>query len=63
MAGESALYDLARDPGEERNAIADHADAATRLSEALAAQRRRVEAGGQPTDDTEEQLRALGYLE
>ena len=62
-SGEAALYDLGRDPGEERNVIADHADAAVRLREALRAHRNRLEANRPPTDDTEEQLRALGYLE
>ena len=61
-AGEAALYDLARDPGEEHDVIGEHADVATRLREALRAHRDRV-ADRAPAADTEEQLRALGYLE
>jgi arylsulfatase A-like enzyme len=62
-AGEAALYDLERDPAEEHDVIDEHADVAARLREALRAHRKRVEADRPAATDTEEQLRALGYLE
>lgn len=64
-AGTRTLFDLTADPGETRDATAEHPEAARALEEALDA----LEAGGRegapagPLDpETEEQLRALGYL-
>ena len=63
-APRAELYDLADDPGETRNRIAERPQEARRLREALGALRaneRRAATG--PTDaESAERLRALGYV-
>ena len=63
--GTAALYDLAADPGEERDVAAAHPAEVRRLAAELEAWRRAAERdGGESEGETvEEQLKGLGYLQ
>jgi len=69
--GSAALYDLDADPGERRNAIADHGDVAAELASELGAWHRAnlERAGGRDRGEVlvdmreMERLRSLGYVE
>lgn len=62
---DTRLYDLAADPGETRNVIADHEALAARLHAALDAWAARTpgQGAGTHTPEQVETLRALGYVE
>jgi arylsulfatase A-like enzyme len=65
--GESRLYDLVADPGERRDAAAEHPAVAERLGRTLSGWLRRITGGDEGRAvrealEAEEQLRAVGYL-
>ena len=63
--GTAALYDLAADPGEERDVAAAHPAEVRRLAAELEAWRRAAERDGAESEGetVEEQLKGLGYLQ
>jgi choline-sulfatase len=65
--GEPELYDLEADPGERRNLIHWRPDVADRLAPLLATRPSGLDEGGAKpaglSDEEEERLRALGYVE
>jgi arylsulfatase A-like enzyme len=60
-----ALYDLATDPGETTDVLADHRRAFHHLRDAMQAWMDRVEGGGDAaaTEEAVQRLKALGYLQ
>jgi arylsulfatase A-like enzyme len=67
---EHELYDLATDPGERHNLISEEPQRAERMSRALDAELERLGTvperavdGEAPSEDVQEALRSLGYLE
>ena len=61
---DAELYDLAADPGEQRNVIRDHADRAAAMTRQLADLRRRPSEPSRPAPidaDAAARLRSLGY--
>jgi arylsulfatase A-like enzyme len=64
--GRRSLYDLAADPGEQRDVSAEHPEVVARMVEVLArhAERERIApVAPEPSREVRERLRALGYAE